>query len=195
MSFASLDSSENRSSVCWVCPLASVFVFASTWSTPIACGLCPARAREIEFMNDSIDCCNLISRGPALTARGWRQQLAAHLRAVESACAAARSKYHTLAQSHLEPGRAPTVSVPAAARPHCILHARNLGTLAFCNRLNSDFICDHREIFCYQKFRIGAGDPRRSCQHSSCSSTALPFCSLPPHRAVKVSSDVRPTQC
>jgi len=40
-------------------------------------------------------------------------------------------KCHTLALSHLEPGRAPTASMPAAACSHCILHARNLGTQAF----------------------------------------------------------------
>ena len=39
-------------------------------------------------------------------------------------------KCHTLALSHLEPGRAPTVSMPAAVRPPCILHARDLGMLA-----------------------------------------------------------------
>jgi hypothetical protein len=42
----------------------------------------------------------------------------------------ARPNCHTLAQSHLEPGRAPTASMPAAARPHCMLGARDWGMLA-----------------------------------------------------------------
>jgi hypothetical protein len=43
---------------------------------------------------------------------------------------AATPNCYTLALSHLEPGRAPTASMPAAARPHCILHAGDLVMLA-----------------------------------------------------------------
>ena len=43
---------------------------------------------------------------------------------------AARPNCHTFTLSHLEPGRAPTGSVPTAARPHCILRARDLRMLA-----------------------------------------------------------------
>ena len=44
---------------------------------------------------------------------------------------AARSSCDTLALTHLDPGRAPTPSMPSAARPHCILQNRDLVILAF----------------------------------------------------------------
>ena len=40
------------------------------------------------------------------------------------------SKCHTFTVSPLEPGRAPTASMPAAARPHFILGARDLEIMA-----------------------------------------------------------------
>jgi hypothetical protein len=43
---------------------------------------------------------------------------------------AARPNCHTSALSNLAAGRGKAASMPAAARPHCILHARDLGMLA-----------------------------------------------------------------
>jgi len=65
-------------------------------------------------------------------ARGGCGQLAAAFRGMESACVGKTEQIVTLlALSHFEPGRAPTASMLAAARPHCILHARDLRMLAF----------------------------------------------------------------
>jgi hypothetical protein len=51
---------------------------------------------------------------------------------MESACVGKTEQIVTLlALSHFEPGRAPTASMLAAVRPHCILHARDLRMLAF----------------------------------------------------------------
>jgi hypothetical protein len=42
-----------------------------------------------------------------------------------------RPNCHNLVLSQAKPGRAQTASMPAAARPHCIIFARELGMLAF----------------------------------------------------------------
>ena len=48
---------------------------------------------------------------------------------------AVRPNCHTFTLSHSEPGRAPTGSMPAAARPHCILCARDLRIMIVSERI------------------------------------------------------------
>jgi hypothetical protein len=52
-------------------------------------------------------------------------------RSTHCMCGAARPNCHTLTLSDLEPCRAPTESMPAAARSHCIHCLRDLKMLAF----------------------------------------------------------------